>query len=50
MRLLIRDHFDDLIQNRLPKIVQKTQLPMERITAAMELMKRLKLSPGPRSG
>lgn len=46
VRMLIKDHFDDLLQNRLPKIVQKTQLPMERIHLALELMKRLKLSPG----
>ncbi|MCI0363778.1 MAG: RNA polymerase factor sigma-54 [Phycisphaerales bacterium] len=46
VRTLIRDHYDDLLQNRLPRIVQKTQMSMERIHAAMELMKRLKLSPG----
>jgi RNA polymerase sigma-54 factor len=46
VRVLIRDHYDDLLQNRLPRIVQKSQLSMERIHAAMELMKRLKLSPG----
>src|SRR5690606_36278113 len=46
VRLIIRDYYDDLLQNRLPKIAQKSQLSMERIHAAMELMKRLKLSPG----
>ena len=46
VRALIRDHFDDLIQNRLPKIAQKTGYSMDRINAALELMKRLKLSPG----
>jgi RNA polymerase sigma-54 factor len=46
VRLLIRDHWDDLLQNRLPKIAQKTQLPMDRIHGGLELMKRLKLSPG----
>ena len=46
MRLLIRDHWDDLLQNRLPRIAQKTQFPMDRIHHAMELMKRLKLKPG----
>ena len=46
VRTLIRDHFDDLLQNRLPKIVQKAQMTMDAIHAAMELMKRLKLSPG----
>ncbi len=46
VRLLIRDHWDDLLQNRLPKIAQKAQMPMDRIHGAMELMKRLKLNPG----
>jgi RNA polymerase sigma-54 factor len=46
VRTLIRDHFDDLLQNRLPKISQKADMDMDRIHAAMELMKRLKLSPG----
>lgn len=46
VRLLIQDHFDDLLQNRLPKIAQKTDLSMERIQAAIALMKKLNLSPG----
>ena len=46
VRTLIRDHWDDLLQNRLPRIAQKTQMAMDRIHAAMELMKRLKLNPG----
>src|SRR5690606_38733363 len=46
VRIIIRDHYEDLLQNRLPKIAQKTNMSMERIHGAMELMKRLKLSPG----
>lgn len=46
VRTLIKEHYDDLLQNRLPKIAQKTLWPMERIHAAIELMRRLKLSPG----
>jgi RNA polymerase sigma-54 factor len=46
VRSIIRDYYDDLIQNRLPKLAQKTNLSMDEIHAAMELMKRLKLSPG----
>lgn len=46
VRLLLREHWDDLLQNRLPKIAHKTQWPMDRIHAAIELMKRLKLNPG----
>jgi RNA polymerase sigma-54 factor len=46
VRLLIRDHFEDLIQNRLPRISQGSDLSLEEIQAAMDLMKRLNLSPG----
>ncbi len=46
VRLLIEDHFDDLLQNRLPKIQQKTDLPMERIQSAISHMRKLNLHPG----
>lgn len=43
---LLQHHFDDLIQNRLPRIEQKSGLSMERIRRAMGLMRRLNLHPG----
>jgi RNA polymerase sigma-54 factor len=46
VRMLIEDHFDDLLQNRLPKIQQKTNLPMDRIQHAIALMRKLNLNPG----
>ena len=46
VRLLITSHFEDLLENRLPRISESSEMPMERIHAAMELMHRLKLSPG----
>ncbi len=46
VRLLIENHFDDLLQNRLPKISQESSIPLERIQAAMELMRKINLSPG----
>jgi RNA polymerase sigma-54 factor len=46
VRLLIEHHFEDLLQNRLPKIAQQAQMPIPRIHAAMRLMRRLSLSPG----
>src|SRR5690606_11383426 len=46
VRTLIEDHFDDLLQNRLPRIEQRSRIPMPRITAARERMRRLKLGPG----
>jgi len=45
-RRLIAEHYDDLLQNRLPRIAQKTGLPIDRIQAAMALMRRLSISPG----
>ncbi len=46
VRRLVTDHFDDLLQNRLPKIVEEAGMPMERIHAAMGLMRKLRISPG----
>ncbi len=46
VRKLVESHFDDLIQNRLPRISEESGLPMERIQAAMKLMRRLSISPG----
>ncbi|MDG2095293.1 MAG: RNA polymerase factor sigma-54 [Phycisphaerales bacterium] len=45
---LIEDHMDDLVQNRLPKIVQETGLDMESVQEAMKLMHKLDLAPGKR--
>ncbi|MEM7229938.1 MAG: RNA polymerase factor sigma-54, partial [Planctomycetota bacterium] len=46
VRLLIEEHLDDLLQNRLPRISQKTHFDMDRIQAAMTLMRQLKPKPG----
>jgi len=46
VRLLIKGHFEDLLQNRLPRIAQEAELSLERIQAAMALMRKLNLSPG----
>lgn len=46
VRLLIENHYEDLLQNRLPKIEQESELSMHRIHEAMMLMHRLKLHPG----
>ena len=48
VRVLLADHFDDLVQNRLPKVAQATGIPLERIQDAMTLLPRLDLSPGRR--
>lgn len=47
-RTLIEHHLDDLLQNRLPKVAEKTGLSMEEINEAMMLMRRLSLAPGRR--
>ncbi|MEE8458986.1 MAG: RNA polymerase factor sigma-54 [Phycisphaerales bacterium] len=46
VRRLVADHFDDLLQNRLPKIAEQTGLGMDRIHTALGLMRKLKISPG----
>ena len=43
---LITHHYDDLLQNRLPKIVQKSDMSMDDIKEAMLLMRHLTLRPG----
>jgi RNA polymerase sigma-54 factor len=45
VRRLIADHLDDLAQNRLPRIADKTALPMSEIKAAIEKMRLLSLAP-----
>jgi len=44
--MLIGDHLDDLVQNRLPDISRATGLAMDELLEAMRLMHRLSLSPG----
>jgi RNA polymerase sigma-54 factor len=46
VRRLVEDHFDDLIQNRLPRIADQTGMSMDEIHAAMEMMHRFNISPG----
>lgn len=46
VRRLVADHIDDLSQNRLPRIAEKTGLSMPDINAAIERMKHLTLAPG----
>lgn len=45
VRRLIADHLDDLAQNRLPRIAEKTGLAMPDIKAAIEKMRLLSLAP-----
>jgi RNA polymerase sigma-54 factor len=46
VRRLITDHYDDLLQNRLPRIAQKTEMSLPEIREAIELLRKLNLSPG----
>lgn len=45
VRRLINEHLDDLAQNRLPRIAEKTGLSMDEIKHAMERMRHLQLAP-----
>lgn len=47
-RTLVEDHLDDLMQNRLPRISERTGLSMDRIKSALEQMRRLSLAPARR--
>jgi len=46
VRTLILNHFDDLLQNRLPRIEKSSELTLDRIHKAKELMRKLNLRPG----
>lgn len=48
VRNLVEHHLDDLLQNRLPKVVEKTGISMDDLKHAMGLMKRLSLAPARR--
>ena len=45
-RELVADHLDDLTQNRIPKIVQRTGWSLDEVQAAIAAMKGLRLHPG----
>jgi len=47
-RELVRHHFDDLMNNRLPRIASKSGLTLDEINAGIEVMRRLSLSPARR--
>jgi RNA polymerase sigma-54 factor len=47
-RLLVAEHLDDLTQNRLPRVAEKTRLSMEEIKEALTLLRRLSLAPARR--
>jgi RNA polymerase sigma-54 factor len=44
--VLVGEHFEDLVENRLPKIAKDAEMPLERVQIAKELMRRLTLWPG----
>ena len=45
VRTLVAEHLEDLAQNRLPRIVEKTSLPMATVKKSLEKMKFLSLAP-----
>lgn len=47
-RRLVSDHIDDLMQNRLPKVAEKSGLRLDQIRDALSLLRRLSLAPARR--
>ena len=45
-RTVLQGHWVDFLENRLPRIEQRAGIPMARIQAAREALRRLRLSPG----
>ncbi len=48
VRRLISEHLDDVVHNRLPKIVEKTGLSIEAVNSAIASMRRLSVAPARR--
>ncbi|MFM8818382.1 MAG: hypothetical protein ACKOHI_11020, partial [Phycisphaerales bacterium] len=44
-RTSLADHWTDFLENRLPRIEQRAHLPMARISAARDVLRRLRLAP-----
>jgi RNA polymerase sigma-54 factor len=47
-RMLVEHYLEDLVQNRLPKVSEKTGLTLEEIKESMGLLRRLSLAPARR--
>ncbi len=45
-RTLVTDHLDDLRENRIPRIEQRTGMPHARVARALELLRLLDIAPG----
>ena len=45
-RLLIENHMDQLLENKLPQIAKKMKCPVEQINAAIYRLSKLDMSPG----
>ncbi len=45
-RLLIENHMDQLLENKLPQIAKKMKCPVEQINAAIGRLSKLDMSPG----
>jgi len=45
-RTLIGDHLDDLRENRIPRIEQRTGMPHARVVRALEMLRLLDIAPG----
>jgi RNA polymerase sigma-54 factor len=47
-RLLVGEHLEDLTQNRLPRVAERSGLTIEEVRETMALLKRLSLAPARR--
>lgn len=47
-RRIVSEHLPDVMQNRLPRVAEKTGMTLEQIKDALTLLKRLSIAPGRR--
>ena len=45
VRLLVKDHLDDLLNNRIPKIAEEAETTVDEVKGAVEKMRRLRVAP-----
>ncbi|MGP1309981.1 MAG: RNA polymerase factor sigma-54 [Phycisphaerales bacterium] len=45
-RRVIDEHLDDVLHNRVPKVAEALDRPLEQVKRAIEMMRRLRTSPG----
>ncbi|MCA9298370.1 MAG: RNA polymerase factor sigma-54, partial [Phycisphaerales bacterium] len=44
-RVLVEDHLDDILQNRLPRVAERSQMSIDEVKHGLQALRRLSLAP-----